>query len=122
MEKLLQHFANLSTNKLGFEALGEEVFRFDYSQLDYKGLLPKQESDYARNILMHHLLEIVLLYWPLGVESAIHFHDGFWGYVAVLDGVCEEIEVIYIGYVKFSGQVFQEKDKGSLFVKARKRA
>ena len=89
MEELLQYFSNLSTDKLGFEALGEDVFKFDYSQLDYQELLPKQESvsDYARHILMHRPLEIVLLYWPPGVESAIHFHEGFWGYVAVLDGV-----------------------------------
>ena len=94
MKELLDHFSNLKEAQLSFEALGEEVFKFDYSQIEFAHLLPNQDStkDYARNILMHRPLEVVLLYWPPGVESAIHFHEGFWGYVAVLDGVCENIE------------------------------
>lgn len=109
MEKLLEHFSALKDEQLGFDALGEEVFKFDYTQLEYQHLLPKQESttDYARNILMHRPLEVVLLYWPPGVESAIHFHQGFWGYVAVLDGLCENVEYQLKDGVMHEGVILQ---------------
>ena len=52
-------------------------------------------DNYARNILLLDPFEVVVLHWPPGVESAIHHHEGFWGYVLCVEGEVENVEYTY---------------------------
>ena len=52
-------------------------------------------GNYARNILLMDPFEVVVLHWPPGVESAIHHHEGFWGYVLCVEGEVENVEYTY---------------------------
>ncbi len=84
IEKLKENAASLCD----FDKLGEFVRSFDYSTLNFESFVPKIEdkSNYARNILMMHPIEVAVLHWPAGVASAVHYHQGFYGYVVVLKG------------------------------------
>jgi len=96
MEELLEKLRKFGKKNLSFEGLGEFVRRIDLSKVDHVPYLPKAESEgYSRNILMMEPLECVLLYWPAGSSSAIHWHKGFWGYVLVLEGQCDNVEFKY---------------------------
>lgn len=90
VEKLKENAANLAD----FEKLGEFVRSIDFGKLSYKELVPaiEEENNYARNILMMQPIEAALLHWPPGVESAVHYHEGFYGYVVVLSGELDNIE------------------------------
>jgi len=92
LEKLIRELKELAQNKISYESLGEFIFSYDFSSLEYKQHLPNIEdtNDYARNILMMDPIECVLLHWPNCVESGVHYHQGFYGYVIVLDGVGED--------------------------------
>lgn len=93
MKELLEGLKALAGPSLCYERLGEFVRGLDVDTLDYKADVPaEQEQGYSRNILLMEPLECVLLYWPAGVESAIHWHKGFWGYVLVLEGECLNVE------------------------------
>lgn len=93
MEDLLNALKDIKGPALSYEHLGEFVRRIDLASLQYKHLLPKTSGKgYARNILAMEPLECVLLHWPPGAESAIHLHEGFSGYVLVLEGQCRNVE------------------------------
>ena len=73
------------------EDLGRWVFEQDWSQLNWQGSLPRWEEGeaYSRNILALEPFEIALLRWKPGAESAVHLHEGFWGFVVCLSGQLE---------------------------------
>lgn len=94
MQKVLEALEIFNTQKPTYEKLGEVVRGLKDSQPDFKPHLPEitDLENYSRNILCLEPLECALLRWPPGAESAVHYHKGFWGYVWVLDGTCENIE------------------------------
>lgn len=73
------------------EALGRWVFEQDWIQLDWSGALPpwEEKGAYSRNMLAVEPFEVALLRWKPGAESAVHFHQGFWGFVVCLSGQLE---------------------------------
>lgn len=94
MDELVQAIRTKFGDQLpSYEELGNFVRHINNDIPDYHDFLPdnNQSGKYSRNILCMEPLECVLLRWPPGVESAVHFHDGFWGYVWVLQGTCENI-------------------------------
>ncbi|WP_306643920.1 methyltransferase domain-containing protein [Sanyastnella coralliicola] len=99
MEKILQAIRENTPEGFDYEWLGKFVRAIDVDSLNYKGYLPEitDKKDYARNILCLEPFECVLLYWPPGVESAVHHHKGFWGYVLCLEGTVDNIEYIQSG-------------------------
>lgn len=99
MQNVLSRLAQFSESTLTFEQLGAFVRSIEVDKLEYRHLVPEatQPGNYARNILMLKPLECVLLHWPPGVESAVHYHKGFWGYVLVLEGTCDNVEYEHRG-------------------------
>lgn len=93
MQQLLEALKVFENEEPGFERLGDFVFNFDFSILNYEPLIPAAEKagDYGRNILSMDSVECVLLNWDPGVESGIHHHQGFWGYVIILEGKAQDI-------------------------------
>lgn len=91
---LIQVKKTYSDQKPTYESFWNQVKSIDPKSVDYINHLPELSSngDYSRNIMMLEPLECVLLYWPAKAESAIHYHEGFWGYVLVLDGCCDNVE------------------------------
>lgn len=89
MKKLLERIKNETPKNFDYEWLGEFVRSIDVSTLDYKAELPPLEEGYSRNILCLEPFECVLLRWPPKTESAVHLHEGFWGYVICLEGSVE---------------------------------
>jgi ubiquinone/menaquinone biosynthesis C-methylase UbiE len=94
MQKIVDGLRQFQPEHLSYDYLGKFVKNISLSDCQYKDLLPPvdESGSYSRNILMLEPLECVLLHWPPGVESAIHYHKGFWGYVLVLEGACDNIE------------------------------
>jgi ubiquinone/menaquinone biosynthesis C-methylase UbiE len=90
IEKLKQNAQVLDS----FDKLGGFVRNIDINGLEFSHLIPQivDRDNYARNILMMHPIEVGLLHWPAGVESAVHHHQGFYGYVIVLEGELDNIE------------------------------
>lgn len=88
MQSFIEQLKENAASLCDFEKLGEFVRSFDYNTLDFESLVPKieEENNYARNILMMHPIEVAVLHWPSGVASAVHYHQGFYGYVVVLRG------------------------------------
>ncbi|MEO1382298.1 MAG: methyltransferase domain-containing protein [Bacteroidota bacterium] len=97
MNRLINAIQNFPSNQISYEALGEFVHSVDYASLDYQGHIPYEcdPGDYGRNILTLSPFECVLIYWPPGIESAIHFHEGFYGYVVMLEGQLDNITYQY---------------------------
>lgn len=87
-ESLLDNLRKLVSQGASFEALGQFVRSRDFSTLDLEEITPEEPSPgkYSRNILMMDPIECVVLRWPPRTESAIHFHQGFYGYVISLKG------------------------------------
>ena len=96
METVLKALKELDYNSLNFEILGEQVRKFSFLEIPFQEYIPEQpeEGQYGRNVLMMHPIEVVVLRWPANSESAIHWHEGFYGYVVVLDGTCDNIEYV----------------------------
>ncbi len=94
MKDLLERVQKETPERFDYEWLGRFVRSINANELNYRELLPEITSadDYARNILCLAPFECVLLYWPPGVESAVHHHEGFWGYVLCLEGAIDNIE------------------------------
>lgn len=94
MEKVLAAIQKFKTEQPTYASLGKVVRGLKNVEPDYKPHLPEitDPANYIRNILCLEPLECALLRWPPGAESAVHYHKGFWGYVWVLDGTCENIE------------------------------
>lgn len=61
--------------------------------LPYEAFLkePETPGDYGRNVFTMHPFECVLINWPAGVASAVHHHQGLFGYVWVLEGELDNI-------------------------------
>jgi ubiquinone/menaquinone biosynthesis C-methylase UbiE len=94
MKLLIEKMKKIEKDRLNYEYLFDFILPFEPSTIAYKEMLPPitDPKEYARNILMLDPIELVLIHWPPGVESAIHLHEGFWGYVGVLEGVALNIE------------------------------
>lgn len=92
MQALLDALSSFEDKDLTYNALGQWVYTFPFHTLSYADYQPtdKRTDDYARHILTLSPLEAVLLYWPPGVRSAIHHHEGFYGYVVVLEGMLQD--------------------------------
>ena len=88
MRKLIKDLEVFDKTALNFESLGKFIYKYDFENLAYENELPElsTSTDYSRKIYCLKPLECVLLRWPPGVESAVHFHRGFFGYVVVLSG------------------------------------
>lgn len=88
-----------SNRSLDFKSLGEFIAQYTWQEIDYASSIPEVESltNYSRNILQLQPIECVLLHWPPGVASAVHEHQGFYGYVIVLEGMCDNVEYAYDG-------------------------
>ena len=97
MNSILERIKKVDQSKLNYESLFDTIIPFISKKIDYRDLLPEitNQKEYARNILLLDPLEIVLIKWPPGVESAIHLHQGFWGYVGVLEGVASNTEYFF---------------------------
>ena len=91
LDILVQQLKELDFETLDLNKLYEFVLDVDLKKLKAEEHFPKvsDPENYARNILMMHPIEAVLLAWPPGVASAIHHHKGFWGVVGVLEGCLE---------------------------------
>lgn len=83
--------------ELQYEEAFNKVFdvlcEIDFSKID----LPEEENsgertDYSRDVIQLQPFECVVLRWPPKCESAIHLHKGFWGFVAVVQGNCQNVE------------------------------
>lgn len=95
MKLLLDRIKAETPKEFDFAWLGRFVRSIEASTLDYREHIPAFQAEsgtYARNILCMEPFEVVMLHWPPGVESAIHHHKGFWGYVLCLEGEVENIE------------------------------
>lgn len=94
METVLSKLKELAKGEVNFETLGECIREIPFDQLDYKPHIPgvPEKGQYGRNVLMMDPIECVVLRWPANAESAIHWHEGFYGYVIVLEGTCDNIE------------------------------
>lgn len=97
MKTVLDRIQKLDPKQLTFSSLGDVVLDLASSKIQFEDLLPKVEpgEDYGRNILTLDPIEVVLLRWPPGAESAIHHHAGFWGYVVVLSGRGKNVEYTF---------------------------
>jgi ubiquinone/menaquinone biosynthesis C-methylase UbiE/predicted metal-dependent enzyme (double-stranded beta helix superfamily) len=97
MESLLESFNKVKHEELNYRSLFDMIIPLLTNEINYKKYLPEivNDQEYARNILLDDPLEVVLIRWPAGVESAIHFHEGFWGYVGVLEGVASNTEYYF---------------------------
>ncbi|MCH8904122.1 MAG: methyltransferase domain-containing protein [Bacteroidetes bacterium] len=106
MQQLLKALELFKTEDLTYEALGDFIFSYDFSKIDYKSYLPDlpEGNEYSRNIITMDPLEVVLLNWPAGVESAVHYHNGFWGYAAVIDGIGKDVV-----YTRNNGTLTEDK-------------
>jgi ubiquinone/menaquinone biosynthesis C-methylase UbiE/predicted metal-dependent enzyme (double-stranded beta helix superfamily) len=94
MKLLLDKMKRIEVDKLNYDYLFDHILPFIPEQINYKKFLPEitDPNNYARTILLLNPIELVLIHWPPGVESAIHLHAGFWGYVGVLEGEATNVE------------------------------
>lgn len=98
MHTLIDTIRSTTPPDFDFEWMGELVRSIRIADLDLTGCIPSIEGmtdNYARNILLLDPFEVVVLHWPPGVESAIHHHEGFWGYVLCVEGEVENVEYTY---------------------------
>ncbi len=88
MQNLIQKIQQLSIQKIDDTLLKNFVNKINIDELNFEEQLPKPKNPfcYGRNILTLKPFECVLLNWPPNVESAIHHHQGLFGYVLVLKG------------------------------------
>lgn len=107
MQKILEQLQD--QGRMDYERLGEFLEGIDFSIVDYKDLVPaiSSSNNYSRNILTLEPIEVIILNWPPSVESAVHHHNGFWGYVAVLEGTCENAEYLHKEGVVSEDRVLQ---------------
>ncbi len=95
----LIHKIKSSKTTINYNSLGEFVKAINFDELKYDELVnePEHVGDYGRNILTLEPFECVLINWPAGVESAVHFHDGLFGYVFVLEGELDNVSYRFEG-------------------------
>lgn len=96
MERIIKQLKRFQNERPSFISLGEYLLSVNFKNLEYKYLLPPIESKdkYARNIITLEPVEVILIIWPPKTESAVHLHNGFFGYVAVLEGALDNVEYI----------------------------
>lgn len=94
MNELVSKLSNLSPAELTYEHVGEILRETDLLSLDYSEYLQRVETseNYIRIPVLTDPIEVTLLVWPGNAVSAIHHHEGFWGYVGVLEGCCDNTE------------------------------
>lgn len=102
------------------EELGTWVFEQPWGELKWHDVLPalNGEEAYSRYIAALVPFEVALLHWHPGAESAVHWHQGFWGYVVCLSGQLEHHGFALEGrrlvqtdrVVAFEGGVLAEPD------------
>jgi len=93
MDAILDRIGQLSEADIGFENLGKVVAEFDFNSTNYQDHVAAEEpGTYSRNILTLDPIEVLVITWPAGVDSAIHHHKGFYGYVAVVEGAINNVE------------------------------
>lgn len=94
MEKLISRIkTHFSKQPITFENLTEFLLDTDFSKLDIETHIPDViDGDYSRNIMLLDPLEVVVIYWPPQIESAIHHHEGFFGHVVVTQGQLSNVE------------------------------
>lgn len=111
MNVLLDKIKQTRPEQLSYEWLGEFVHTIDIASLDYKSFLPElpKTGGYSRHILCLEPFECVLLHWQPGAESAVHHHEGFWGYVLCLEGEIENIT-----YKHEDGELLESKGMRAL--------
>ncbi|MCH1576049.1 MAG: methyltransferase domain-containing protein [Flavobacteriales bacterium] len=115
MRDLIDQIRKNTPAGFDFEWLGKFVRNIDCTSLDLTGLVPEFDANsgnYARNILLMEPFEVVILHWPPGVESAIHHHEGFWGYVLCVEGEVENVEYT------FDAETQELRERSALCVKA----
>lgn len=97
MKSIIERIKKVDQSKLNYKSLFDTIIPLSIKRIEYEDYLPKIENsgEYARNILLIDPLEVVLIHWPPGVESAIHLHKSFWGYVGVLEGVASNTEYYF---------------------------
>lgn len=120
MNDLMNQIQNHFQSEVTYSTLGDFIERVDFSMLDYQEDLPivSDPGEYGRKILCMEPCECVLLHWPPECESAIHFHQGFYGYVVVLEGWCKDVgyefESGFLSEIKsvqcFQGSIIPEQD------------
>ena len=79
--------------EITFQSLNEFIEGIDIDTLEYgKHIIePEALGDYGRNELAMEPFECVLVCWPPKTESAIHLHDGLFGYVWVVEGELDNV-------------------------------
>lgn len=90
-QELLRRAEAFTRGVPSMEQLGDWVFDQDWPQLAWQAALPAWEEGeaYSRNILALEPFEVALLRWKPGACSAVHLHEGFWGFVVCLSGQLE---------------------------------
>lgn len=93
LEHIIDRLKEQDYASFNLDTLYNLLLSYDFDNIDHSFEVPVIDSktDYGRNILMMDPMEVVILYWPPGVSSAIHHHQGFWGVVAVVSGELENI-------------------------------
>ncbi len=92
MQELISKIASFK-EEVTFESLKHFLTTFDLENLQVDQFVkePESEGDYGRNILILEPFECVLINWPPGAESAIHHHQGLFGYVYVFEGELDNV-------------------------------
>ena len=96
------------------ESLKASIDALLTSSFNYQEHIPKppSESQYGRNILQMEPIEVAVLHWPSKVESAIHLHENFFGYVVVLEGELENHSYQFVGTDLLEDSVVKAKEGG----------
>ena len=91
MEEFLKFFSSLKKDQFSVEALRQIILKANPFVLDLKELdFPEpEEGSYSRFKILSNPLTISVVRWPPSGESAIHLHNDFCGYVAVVEGIIE---------------------------------
>ena len=99
MEQFLRDIQSLSPDQLQYEAFGQWLQSRPWDNLQYDHLIPADldDSRYCRINLALEPMEVTLVCWPAGQWSSVHHHQGFWGYVCVLEGRGHNIEYDWQG-------------------------
>lgn len=96
MLNLITKLTQQADELANFNSLGDFVYTIDINALQYLSFVPEAaEKSYTKNILLEQPVEVAILYWPPGSKSGIHKHDGFFGYVLVLEGEIHNTEYQY---------------------------
>ncbi|UTW61102.1 methyltransferase domain-containing protein [bacterium SCSIO 12741] len=78
----------------GYDQVFDWLTEIDFAQVDITGYEPPDPAadNYSKRVIQMNPFEAVLIHWPAGMESAVHLHQGFWGFVAVVQGKLENYE------------------------------